>query len=563
MENLPPSQQTPHHHLGVRKFPDLSDLNPYDLCESVRPRKRDRRSKTPPPSLPTTTTPRTEQRRPTSPFALPRPDLEAFDTDRIQYSSEQKVCPPTPQRTPAWVGSHRRNPEFSSNTSTNNNTNPLLPHNRLVRKSSLHATKMLLQLPVFRPSPETRLKFNEEYSNLGRIGFGNFSEVFCVRSKSDGNMYAVKKSKRRFLSKRDRAIWMKEVENFQRLGSSCEHIIEYYRAWQEEGYFFVQMELCERGNLEDFLSALITQKLRVPERTIWSWASHIISALHHIHLANVIHLDVKPQNVFLDRNGCLKLGDLGLARDITSTSTDVVEGDSRYMAPELLNASNVTTAVDIFSLGIMLFQISSSEYTKNLPNTGKIWRELRQDIIPPIRSVYSKGLSNLICAMMASNPTRRPSAKALLAVETIAEALLVQDNFVVTTPIKSCSSSPLDPTEMRRRCESGASDMSVWSTDSRDSVSTPMSCTTPRNASQSFMSSNMDSISTPRTILRSNQQRRHGVSTPSLRSAAVTTPWTRVKSNNNDTPSTVEIDQREFTRQGSITSPVVANLFGK
>ena len=99
---------------------------------------------------------------------------------------------------------------------------------------------MLLQLPVFRPSPETRLKFNEEYLNLGRIGFGNFSEVFCVKSKSDGNMYAVKKSKRRFLSKRDRAIWMKEVENFQRLGPSCEHIIEYYRAWQEEGYFFVR-----------------------------------------------------------------------------------------------------------------------------------------------------------------------------------------------------------------------------------------------------------------------------------------------------------------------------------
>jgi len=188
------------------------------------------------------------------------------------------------------------------------------------------------------------------------------------------------------------------------------------------------MELCERGNLEDFLNAIIAENLRVPERTIWSWASHVISALHHIHGANVIHLDVKPQNVFLDRNGCLKLGDLGLARDITSSSnTDVVEGDSRYMAPELLNASNVTTAVDIFSLGIMLFQISS-KYT-NLPNTGKIWRELRQDIIPDIRNAYSKRLSELICAMMASNPSRRPSAKRLLEVDTIAEALLVSVHF--------------------------------------------------------------------------------------------------------------------------------------
>lgn len=116
---------------------------------------------------------------------------------------------------------------------------------------------------------------------------------------------------------------------------------------------------------------------------------------------------------------------------------------------------------------------------------------------------------------------------------------------------------------MRRRCESAASDMSVWSTDSRDSVDTSsMSCATPRNGSQSFMSSNMDSISTPRTILRSNQQRRHGVSTPSLRSSsAAQTPWTRVKSSN-ETPSTVEIDH-EFSRQGSISSPVVANLFGK
>ena len=106
---------------------------------------------------------------------------------------------------------------------------------------------------------------------------------------------------------------------------------------------------------------------------------------------------------------------------------------------------------------------------------------------------------------------------ALLVQAKLKHQTSLKHNFVVTTPIKSCSSSPMDPTEMRRRCESGASDMSVWSTDSRDGVDTPMSCATPRNASQSFMSSNMDSISTPRTILRSNQQRRHGVSTPSLR----------------------------------------------
>ena len=89
-----------------------------------------------------------------------------------------------------------------------------------------------------------------------------------------------------------------EVENFQRLGPSCEQIIEYYRAWQEardspafvsfvcclgnhhatfsslqlqEGFFFVQMELCERGNLENFLKALFAEGRLVPESTVWTW----------------------------------------------------------------------------------------------------------------------------------------------------------------------------------------------------------------------------------------------------------------------------------------------------
>ena len=231
---------------------------------------------------------------------------------------------------------------------------------RLTRKSSLHSTKILMELPVFHGTPETKLKFEEEYYNMGKIGSGNFSDVFCVRSRSDSKFYAVKKSKREFRGRNDRAILMKEVENFKRLGSSCDFIINYYRAWQEEGHFFVQMELCQRGNLEDFLIAVLDEGKMIPETTIWSWASHVASALDRIHSANVIHLDVKPQNIFLTKQGTLKLGDLGLARDVESAQKEEVEGDSRYMAPELLNRdSKITTAVDIFSMGITIYQISS------------------------------------------------------------------------------------------------------------------------------------------------------------------------------------------------------------
>jgi len=124
---------------------------------------------------------------------IPLPDQSAFESDRYMNSSPPsipKMCPPTPARTPAWA------------------QKGLGPPTRLVRRSSLNCTKILLELPVFQGTPDGKFKFQEEYVNLGKIGMGTFSEVFCVRSRSDQQMYAIKKSKRKFLSKRDRALFM-------------------------------------------------------------------------------------------------------------------------------------------------------------------------------------------------------------------------------------------------------------------------------------------------------------------------------------------------------------------
>lgn len=380
---------------------------------------------------------------------IPLPDQSAFESDRYMNSSPPsipKMCPPTPARTPAWA------------------QKGLGPPTRLVRRSSLNCTKILLELPVFQGTPDGKFKFQEEYVNLGKIGMGTFSEVFCVRSRSDQQMYAIKKSKRKFLSKRDRALFMQEVENFQRLGPHCDHIIDYYRAWQEDAHFYIQMELCERGNLEDFLQALVAEGTLIPEATIWNWASHMTSALRHIHAAKVIHLDVKPQNVFLAKDGQLKLGDLGLARQYSSQE-DGMEGDSRYMAPELLSASKMTAAVDIFSLGIMLFQISS-QFT-NLPEHGKFWGDLRHNKIPAIRDTYSRELFQLITQMMTRDPAARPTAWQLMHHKQIEKALDLLDDFVVTTPLKSTPGSHNRTNiSSRFQSDSALSDSSMWSTES-------------------------------------------------------------------------------------------------
>lgn len=99
---------------------------------------------------------------------------------------------------------------------------------------------------------DSTLGFKHDFVQMGPIGEGGFSVVWKVRAKGTGNLYAIKRSKREFRGRRDRDRCLLEARSLQRLG---EHpgVLRFERAWQEEGHFCLQTELCELGTLKDFL----------------------------------------------------------------------------------------------------------------------------------------------------------------------------------------------------------------------------------------------------------------------------------------------------------------------
>lgn len=99
---------------------------------------------------------------------------------------------------------------------------------------------------------DSTLGFKHDFVQMGPIGEGGFSVVWKVRAKGSGRMYAIKRSKREFRGRRDRDRCLLEARALQRLG---EHpgVLRFERAWQEEGHFCLQTELCELGTLKDFL----------------------------------------------------------------------------------------------------------------------------------------------------------------------------------------------------------------------------------------------------------------------------------------------------------------------
>jgi len=191
---------------------------------------------------------------------------------------------------------------------------------------------------VVKSRPIAPGRMQAEFEVLGKLGEGTFGEAFRVRK--EGQLYAIKRAKEAYQGHRDREARLQEVWRAMRVQSR--HCVRVIEAWEEAGVLHIQSELCERGNLNDVLTSDLPQAewwQTVPEEQIWRYLLEMARSLKHVHECGMVHLDVKPSNFFVRADGSLALGDFGQAVDLRSLSRlrdDDVEGDSVYMAPELL-----------------------------------------------------------------------------------------------------------------------------------------------------------------------------------------------------------------------------------
>ena len=251
---------------------------------------------------------------------------------------------------------------------------------------------------------------------IGKIlGKGSFGQVCLVKRKIDDKIYAMKQVKIQQLSEKAKENTLNEIRILASL--SHKNIIGYKDAFFDENSktLNIVMEYADDGDLLTKIKNNIKNNVLYRESVIWFFLVQILEGLNYLHENNIIHRDLKNANIFLNKDGTVKIGDLNVSKitkknEMATTQT----GTPYYVAPEIWRNKPYEYKCDIWSLGCILYELCKLKP----PFRGKNIKELRDNInrgiYEPIQKVYSNDLQNIISLMLRQNPNERPTAKELL-----------------------------------------------------------------------------------------------------------------------------------------------------
>ena len=260
--------------------------------------------------------------------------------------------------------------------------------------------------------------FDNRYRIERRIGTGGMADVFLARDESLGRMVAIKILAERYAQ--DEAF----LERFRReataaAGLSHPNIVSVYDRGQASGTSYIAMEYLNGPTLKDE----ITSRAPLPEAEVVNWAVQALDALEFAHRQGVVHRDIKPHNMILTDEGRLKVTDFGIARAANvaqMTEVGSIVGTAQYLSPEQARGLDVGPQSDLYSMGIVLYEMLTGE----LPFTGDSAVEIAMkqvsDPPPSIRKqnrLVSEGLEQVVMRALSKDPALRHRSARQMADE--------------------------------------------------------------------------------------------------------------------------------------------------
>ena len=294
---------------------------------------------------------------------------------------------------------------------TRASSSPVTLEHLLLEKRFLTKTQAIRLRDAIRESKDSSSGQIPGYKVLGKLGSGAMAVVYKARQLSLDRVVAIKVLPKKFVQKSD------YVERFYkegRIAAKLNHnnIVQAIDVGEVGGLYYFVMEFVEGKTLYDDLSkGKIFDEPEALEIVL-----QLSQALSHAHTLGLIHRDVKPKNIMINKDGVVKLADMGLARETSDIKAAKHEqgkafGTPYYIAPEQIRGLvDIDGRADIYALGATLFHMVTGRVPFEASTPSEVMKKhLKEPLIPPdhINTALSAGVSEVIETMMAKNRDER------------------------------------------------------------------------------------------------------------------------------------------------------------
>lgn len=254
----------------------------------------------------------------------------------------------------------------------------------------------------------------EEYDFVGSISSGLFGTVMKVIRHSDDEIFMARK-----ISMADaESNGVEDVLHECRILQDIRHpnIIEYVDHFQHDGFLYVIMEYVDGVLLSEALAQRKKQSKRLSEEEIQRYFIQIMLALKYLHSKNIVHLNLKPSNVFVNKLGIVKLLNFGLSAKLENENDTLTRvcGTPIYMCPEMYDNKPYNTKADMWISGCILYELIALEPAFYAPTTEKISLNVLAGAYPPIKRYVDPQLVQLLSLLLEVRPEHRLTAAAVL-----------------------------------------------------------------------------------------------------------------------------------------------------
>jgi serine/threonine-protein kinase ULK/ATG1 len=267
------------------------------------------------------------------------------------------------------------------------------------------------------------------YTLVEKLGQGSYATVYKAHHKLNGGEYAVKViSREKIGSPKLQANLEQEISIMKEV--SHQNVVRLYGTFTSKNNIYLVLEYCGGGDLQIF----IRKHKRLEESVARGFLIQLARGLHFLHSKNVIHRDIKPQNLLLSEfspNATIKFADFGFAKHLHEASMAQTPcGTPLYMAPEIFEMKEYDAKADVWSIGCVLFEMCTGEPPFKGSNHRELFMNIRSKSLRlPSNVTLSSEVTEILQRLLELNPQRRVSLDMLYRVtERMSEMLVLPES---------------------------------------------------------------------------------------------------------------------------------------